>query len=74
MASPGGTVPLCERGTSGLATTAPQPSAPLGGRLANVQWNLTMAATLLVMLPVVALFFAAQKAFAEGVTLTGVRG
>jgi multiple sugar transport system permease protein len=42
--------------------------------LYQVQWNLTMAATLLFMAPVVALFFAAQKAFVEGVTLTGVKG
>jgi multiple sugar transport system permease protein len=42
--------------------------------LHQVQWNLTMAATLLVMLPVVAVFFMAQKAFVEGVTLTGVKG
>jgi multiple sugar transport system permease protein len=33
-----------------------------------------MAATLLFMAPVVALFFAAQKVFIEGVTLTGVKG
>jgi multiple sugar transport system permease protein len=42
--------------------------------LHQVQWNLTMAATLLFMLPVIALFFAAQRAFVEGVTLTGVKG
>jgi multiple sugar transport system permease protein len=42
--------------------------------LHQVQWNLTMAATLLVMLPVIVLFFVAQKAFVEGVTLTGVKG
>jgi multiple sugar transport system permease protein len=42
--------------------------------LHQVQWNLTMAATLLVMAPVVLLFFAAQKVFVEGVTLTGVKG
>jgi len=42
--------------------------------LHQVQWNLTMAATLLFMAPVIALFFAAQKAFVEGVTLTGVKG
>jgi multiple sugar transport system permease protein len=40
----------------------------------QVQWNLTMAATILFMLPVILLFFAAQKAFIEGVTLTGVKG
>jgi multiple sugar transport system permease protein len=42
--------------------------------LHQVQWNLTMAATLLVMAPVITLFFLAQKAFVEGVTLTGVKG
>jgi multiple sugar transport system permease protein len=40
----------------------------------QVQWNLTMAATLLVMAPVIVLFFFAQRAFVEGVTLTGVKG
>jgi multiple sugar transport system permease protein len=42
--------------------------------LHQVQWNLTMAATLLVMAPVIAIFFLAQRAFVEGVTLTGVKG
>jgi multiple sugar transport system permease protein len=40
----------------------------------HVEWNLTMAATLLFMAPVIAIFFAAQKVFIEGVTLTGVKG
>ena len=39
-----------------------------------VNWNMTMAATLLVMAPVIVVFFFAQKAFVEGVTLTGVKG
>jgi multiple sugar transport system permease protein len=42
--------------------------------LHQVQWNLTMAATVLVMAPVIVLFFLAQRAFVEGVTLTGVKG
>lgn len=42
--------------------------------LHQVQWNLTMAATMLVMAPVIIVFFLAQKAFVEGVTLTGVKG
>ncbi|MGZ4411480.1 MAG: carbohydrate ABC transporter permease [Gaiellaceae bacterium] len=42
--------------------------------LHQVRWNLTMAATVLVMAPVILLFFFAQKAFVEGVTLTGVKG
>ena len=40
----------------------------------QVQWNLTMAATLIVMAPVIIIFFLAQRAFVEGVTLTGVKG
>jgi multiple sugar transport system permease protein len=39
----------------------------------QVHWNLTMMATILFMAPVIGLFFAAQKAFVEGVTLTGVK-
>jgi multiple sugar transport system permease protein len=42
--------------------------------LHQVEWNLTMAATLIVMVPVIVLFFLAQKAFVEGITLTGVKG
>jgi multiple sugar transport system permease protein len=41
--------------------------------LHQVQWNLTLAATVLVITPVMLLFFFAQKAFVEGVTLTGVK-
>jgi multiple sugar transport system permease protein len=40
----------------------------------QVEWNVTMAATLLFMAPVIVLFFCAQRAFVEGVTLTGVKG
>ncbi|MFE3558444.1 carbohydrate ABC transporter permease [Streptomyces sp. NPDC059193] len=40
----------------------------------HTNWNLTMAATVMVMAPVIVLFFFAQKAFVEGVTLTGVKG
>ncbi|GAB1515611.1 carbohydrate ABC transporter permease [Actinophytocola sp. KF-1] len=42
--------------------------------LHHVEWNLVMAATLLVMAPVIVVFFLAQKAFVQGVTLTGVKG
>jgi multiple sugar transport system permease protein len=41
--------------------------------LHQVQWNITMAATILVITPVIVLFFFAQRAFVEGVTLTGVK-
>ncbi|WP_232664667.1 carbohydrate ABC transporter permease [Pseudonocardia sp. TRM90224] len=42
--------------------------------LHQVEWNLVMAATLLVLLPVLVVFFLAQKAFVQGVTMTGVKG
>ena len=42
--------------------------------LHHVQWNLTMAAAVLFMLPVIVLFFLAQKVFIEGITVTGVKG
>src|SRR6266498_632783 len=40
----------------------------------GVLWNLQMAASVLFMLPVIVIFFFAQKVFVEGVTLTGVKG
>jgi multiple sugar transport system permease protein len=40
----------------------------------HVDWNLMMAANLMVIAPIVVLFFFAQKVFVEGVTLTGVKG
>lgn len=42
--------------------------------LYSVQWNLTMAASALFLLPVIVLFFLAQRVFIEGVTVTGVKG
>lgn len=38
-----------------------------------VQWNLAMAATLLFVLPVIVLFFFAQKQFVQGIALTGIK-
>jgi multiple sugar transport system permease protein len=40
----------------------------------HVEFNLIMAASVLFMVPVVVLFFMAQRVFIEGVTLTGVKG
>jgi multiple sugar transport system permease protein len=55
-------------------------TAPLGlyaliGGLDAVQpWQYLMAATLVTILPVVILFFAAQRYFIEGVTVSGMKG
>jgi multiple sugar transport system permease protein len=40
----------------------------------HVEWNLTMAATALIMTPVIVLFVFAQKSFVKGITFTGVKG
>lgn len=40
----------------------------------TVNWPGLMAASLIVMLPMVVLFLAAQRSFIEGVTFTGLRG
>jgi multiple sugar transport system permease protein len=37
-------------------------------------WHLLMAASVLVILPVVILFFVAQKAFVQGISTTGMKG
>ncbi len=37
-------------------------------------WQLLMAASVLVILPVVLLFFVAQKTFIEGIATTGMKG
>ncbi|MGC9666838.1 carbohydrate ABC transporter permease [Planosporangium sp. 12N6] len=40
----------------------------------HVDWNLVTAATVLTMAPIIVIFFFAQRAFVQGVTLTGVKG
>ncbi|MCC6485270.1 MAG: carbohydrate ABC transporter permease [Armatimonadetes bacterium] len=40
----------------------------------GAEWNLLMAAATVVTLPLVAVFFLAQKQFIEGITLTGMKG
>ena len=40
----------------------------------DVQWNLVMAATIVSILPIIAIYLAAQKYFIEGIALTGVKG
>jgi ABC-type glycerol-3-phosphate transport system permease component len=39
-----------------------------------VEWHLLMAASVLVLIPNLVLFFVAQKQFVRGITLTGMRG
>ena len=39
----------------------------------GIEWNLMMAASTLVILPVIALFLVAQRSFVEGIALTGTK-
>ena len=41
---------------------------------ANVDWPLIMAGNLLMILPVIVIFFLFQRYFIEGVTVTGMKG
>ena len=40
----------------------------------GTQWNLLMAASLLVIMPIIILFFLAQKTFIQGIATTGLKG
>lgn len=40
----------------------------------TIQWNLTMAASLLVVIPCLVAFFLGQRYFIQGVTMTGLKG
>lgn len=42
--------------------------------LYSTQWNLLMAASTVMILPALALFFLAQRYFVQGVVLTGIKG
>lgn len=63
-----------------LYTSENQDAWPVAYGLASFRgihgtdWGLTMAMTMLVTIPVVLIFFFAQRVFVEGITLTGVKG
>lgn len=40
----------------------------------GTEWNLLMAASLLILTPVIVLFFLAQKTFIQGIATTGMKG
>jgi len=43
-------------------------------QMGGTPWHLLMAASVLVILPVIGLFFLAQKTFIAGITTTGIKG
>jgi multiple sugar transport system permease protein len=40
----------------------------------TVSWNLLMAASLVVMIPPIIVFFVAQRYFIQGIVFTGIKG
>jgi len=40
----------------------------------DTQWQNLMAATTISIIPIIVIFFLAQKTFVEGITLTGIKG
>ena len=40
----------------------------------GTRWNVMMAASIIVMMPTIILFFTCQRYFIEGITLTGIKG
>jgi multiple sugar transport system permease protein len=44
------------------------------GTHGGTEWNLLMAASLLILTPVIVLFFLAQKTFIQGIATTGMKG
>jgi multiple sugar transport system permease protein len=42
--------------------------------MTKVEWGPLMAASLLVLLPTLILFFSLQKYFVEGISITGIKG
>jgi len=45
----------------------------MGGVNEAPQWNYLMAMSIIIALPVVLLFFVAQRYFIEGITFTGLK-
>ena len=72
-AEPGSYLPRRERGDASGGKFAAVALSSFRS-LHHVDWNLTMAAALIFMLPVIVIFFLAQRVFIEGITLTGVKG
>jgi multiple sugar transport system permease protein len=44
------------------------------GIYGTTPWNLLMAASLVTVLPLIVLFFFAQRYFIQGIVITGVKG
>jgi ABC-type glycerol-3-phosphate transport system permease component len=48
--------------------------SPGGGVSGNVSWSHLLAATVVMVLPIVVVFFSAQRVFIQGIVISGVKG
>lgn len=46
----------------------------LGNRVTDTDWGIIMAISAITLLPIVMIFFFAQRTFIEGISLTGIKG
>ena len=71
-------LPLCKPAMARVAIFRKATRFPLACRLFlqqhYVQWGILMAASAIFTIPMIVLFFFAQKYFIEGITVTGVKG
>lgn len=49
-------------------------ATPGGGTTGNISWSHLLAATVVMVLPILIVFFTAQRAFIQGIVVTGVKG
>jgi multiple sugar transport system permease protein len=47
---------------------------PGGGVSGNISWSHLLSATVVMVLPIIAVFFLAQRAFIQGIVVSGVKG
>jgi len=66
--------PLLYTGNSDTAQTLAVALSQLAKSAHQAAYQLQMAAALMFLLPVLVLFFMAQKVFVQGITMTGVKG
>ena len=45
-----------------------------GGVAGTISWSHLLAATVVMVLPIVVVFFTAQRAFIQGIVVSGVKG
>jgi len=48
--------------------------APGGGATGMISWSHLLAATVVMVIPIIVVFFLAQRVFIQGIVVSGVKG